>query len=298
MLSKIAAGDEVATTGGILGKVIEVGEQFLTLEIANGVNVKLQKIPGRAAAAQGHGQERMISYPRWKIVLVAVVLVIGILLALPNVFGEENALQLARDRAVVSRPIARASRSCSKSKGVMPSGAFLEQGRLTLRFASKQDQLKARDVISRGAAQRVHHRAVAGLARARVDAQPGLESAEARSGPARRRLSRVPGRCRGRGEAAARSSRAGLSRLAAQCPGPLSGRAGGLPGGRVRVLFRDADSLAKGKAAILADNRNLNLTETTVDGAPALAIAAHAAGDQGARRTTRSSRTSSSCAIA
>jgi preprotein translocase subunit YajC len=43
MLSKIAAGDEVATTGGILGKVTEVGDQFLTLEIANGVSVKLQK---------------------------------------------------------------------------------------------------------------------------------------------------------------------------------------------------------------------------------------------------------------
>jgi len=44
MLSKVAVGDEVATTGGILGKVIEVGEQFLTLEIASGVNVKLQKL--------------------------------------------------------------------------------------------------------------------------------------------------------------------------------------------------------------------------------------------------------------
>ncbi len=43
MLSKIAAGDEVATTGGVLGKIVEVGEQFLTLEIAAGVNVKLQK---------------------------------------------------------------------------------------------------------------------------------------------------------------------------------------------------------------------------------------------------------------
>ncbi len=43
MLSKIAAGDEVATTGGILGKVTEVGDQFLTLEIASGVSVKLQK---------------------------------------------------------------------------------------------------------------------------------------------------------------------------------------------------------------------------------------------------------------
>jgi preprotein translocase subunit YajC len=43
MLSKIVAGDEVATTGGILGKVVEVGDQFLTLEIASGVSVKLQK---------------------------------------------------------------------------------------------------------------------------------------------------------------------------------------------------------------------------------------------------------------
>jgi len=46
----------------------------------------------------------MISYPRWKIALVAVVLLIGIFLALPNLFGEENALQLARDRAVVTCP--------------------------------------------------------------------------------------------------------------------------------------------------------------------------------------------------
>jgi preprotein translocase subunit YajC len=43
MLSKISAGDEIATTGGILGKVTEVGEQFLSVEIASGVNIKLQK---------------------------------------------------------------------------------------------------------------------------------------------------------------------------------------------------------------------------------------------------------------
>jgi preprotein translocase subunit YajC len=43
MLSKVAAGDEIATTGGILGKVTEVGEQFLSVEIADGVTIKLQK---------------------------------------------------------------------------------------------------------------------------------------------------------------------------------------------------------------------------------------------------------------
>jgi preprotein translocase subunit YajC len=43
MLSKVAAGDEIATTGGILGKVTEVGDQFLSVEIADGVSIKLQK---------------------------------------------------------------------------------------------------------------------------------------------------------------------------------------------------------------------------------------------------------------
>ena len=43
MLSKVAAGDEVATSGGNIGTVTDVGDQFLTVQIADGVNIKLQK---------------------------------------------------------------------------------------------------------------------------------------------------------------------------------------------------------------------------------------------------------------
>ena len=43
MISALAKGDEVVTTGGLLGKVIEVGETFVTVEIADGVQVKVQK---------------------------------------------------------------------------------------------------------------------------------------------------------------------------------------------------------------------------------------------------------------
>jgi preprotein translocase subunit YajC len=43
LLSKLAAGDEVVTAGGILGKVSEVGDGYVTIEIADGVRVKLQK---------------------------------------------------------------------------------------------------------------------------------------------------------------------------------------------------------------------------------------------------------------
>ena len=43
LLSKLSSGDEVVTAGGILGKITEVGDAFVTVEIADGVKVKLQK---------------------------------------------------------------------------------------------------------------------------------------------------------------------------------------------------------------------------------------------------------------
>jgi len=43
MVQRLSTGDEIVTTGGLLGKVVDVGDNFLTLEIADGVKVKVQK---------------------------------------------------------------------------------------------------------------------------------------------------------------------------------------------------------------------------------------------------------------
>jgi preprotein translocase subunit YajC len=43
MLSALEVGSEIATSGGIIGKVSELSEQFLTVEIADGVHVKVQR---------------------------------------------------------------------------------------------------------------------------------------------------------------------------------------------------------------------------------------------------------------
>ena len=43
MIEALAKGDEVATAGGMLGKVTRLGEGYLTLEIAPGVEVQLQR---------------------------------------------------------------------------------------------------------------------------------------------------------------------------------------------------------------------------------------------------------------
>jgi preprotein translocase subunit YajC len=53
MLAKLAAGDEVVTAGGILGRVAEVGDTFVTIEIADGVRIKVQKFQVNALMPKG-----------------------------------------------------------------------------------------------------------------------------------------------------------------------------------------------------------------------------------------------------
>ena len=43
MVAALGTGDEVVIAGGILGRVTEISDQFLTVEIANGVQVKVQR---------------------------------------------------------------------------------------------------------------------------------------------------------------------------------------------------------------------------------------------------------------
>ena len=43
MVEALAKGDEVVTNGGLLGRIVKVGDSFLELELADGVTVKLQR---------------------------------------------------------------------------------------------------------------------------------------------------------------------------------------------------------------------------------------------------------------
>ncbi len=43
LVAALGVGDEVVTNGGILGKVTKVGESFVTVELADNVQIKLQK---------------------------------------------------------------------------------------------------------------------------------------------------------------------------------------------------------------------------------------------------------------
>ena len=43
MVEALGKGDDVATSGGILGRVVDLDEQFLFVEIAAGVKVQVQR---------------------------------------------------------------------------------------------------------------------------------------------------------------------------------------------------------------------------------------------------------------
>jgi len=43
MLEALQKGDEVVTSGGVIGRVVKVGESYVSLEVAEGINLNIQK---------------------------------------------------------------------------------------------------------------------------------------------------------------------------------------------------------------------------------------------------------------
>jgi preprotein translocase subunit YajC len=53
MVEGLAKGDEAVTSGGMLGRIKEVGENFVVMEIAKGVEVRVQKHYVQAVMPKG-----------------------------------------------------------------------------------------------------------------------------------------------------------------------------------------------------------------------------------------------------
>jgi len=43
LIENLGKGDEVVTTGGLLGRIIEIGDNFIVLEVAKETEIKVQK---------------------------------------------------------------------------------------------------------------------------------------------------------------------------------------------------------------------------------------------------------------
>ena len=91
----------------------------------------------------------MLEFARWKYILVAVVLLLGLVVSAPNFFGEDHAVQVARrDRAAIDAVALKSIEDTLTAAGGKYKRAYLDEGRAMLLFDETNDQLAARDTIN------------------------------------------------------------------------------------------------------------------------------------------------------
>ncbi len=88
-------------------------------------------------------------YPLWKYIMVVAVLLIGALYALPNLYGEDPAVQItgARGASVDLSTLDTVKSTLEKDKIPYQSIA-LENGTVLVRFKNTDDQIEARDLLN------------------------------------------------------------------------------------------------------------------------------------------------------
>ncbi|MDX1593053.1 MAG: protein translocase subunit SecD [Gammaproteobacteria bacterium] len=91
-------------------------------------------------------------YPLWKYLLIAAVVAVGLVYALPNLYGEDPAVQIsasARGVDVDGGTLAQVSGILERA-GIEPKSTRFEEGLLLVRFAETETQLQAAERIKQG----------------------------------------------------------------------------------------------------------------------------------------------------
>jgi preprotein translocase subunit YajC len=57
MVEALAKGDEVTTSGGLLGRITELGDNFAQIEVAENVNVKIRRTAVESVLPKGSLKE-------------------------------------------------------------------------------------------------------------------------------------------------------------------------------------------------------------------------------------------------
>jgi preprotein translocase subunit SecD len=97
----------------------------------------------------------MNQYPAWKYVLIAVIMVLGILYALPNLFGEDPALQVTSTRGFpIGENLENTIEAALADQQIEFKDRELSGNRLLYRFKSADVQLTAADVLKKALGDR------------------------------------------------------------------------------------------------------------------------------------------------
>jgi len=93
----------------------------------------------------------MNHYPAWKNLLVAAVVALGVLIALPNLFGKAPSVQVSRDDSAALDEAAMSQvQSLLDSASVSNTESYVEDGKLLIRFEDVQEQLRTSQLLREG----------------------------------------------------------------------------------------------------------------------------------------------------
>ncbi|MES9846987.1 MAG: protein translocase subunit SecD [Candidatus Thiodiazotropha sp.] len=91
----------------------------------------------------------MNQYPLWKNLMVLLVVLLGGLFALPNLFDQDPSMEISAQRdAVIDQTTESRVQQALDKVGITAKGMAQKNGKLLVRFLSSEDQLKAMDRIA------------------------------------------------------------------------------------------------------------------------------------------------------
>ena len=175
MIDALAKGDEVVIAGGVLGRVCQArrllrprrgGQRRRSAGAASGRDpgpaqghasskplssaaaARAKRVPWLAAICIGATMNR---YPWWKYAILGLALLVGLLYAVPNLYGEAPAVQVSSGKATLKLDASMADTglaSCLPRPSSQPDFVQFEGNSVKARFSDTDAQKRAKDALS------------------------------------------------------------------------------------------------------------------------------------------------------
>ena len=88
------------------------------------------------------------TYPKWKYFMLVVLLVIGTIFALPNIYPPDPAIQITQENgSLIEASLFKDLQQTLTDKGISLKSSKVEDGKSLIRFNNKDDQFKASDEL-------------------------------------------------------------------------------------------------------------------------------------------------------
>jgi len=214
----------------------------------------------------------MNKYPLWKYLIILAVVIPGFLYALPNLFGEDPALQISATRtAAIDESTAQQIKSALTDSKISYYGLERQESGIQLRFKDTDDQLKAKEVVEKELGEK--YTVALNLVPATpawmesYNARPMYLGLDLRGGVHFLMEVDIDGAISNTEKRLVSDLRSGMRENKIRYLSVTSSKTGG-----IQVVFPDQERLAQGLITVEDDFTSLSAKEGKRDGKPALIL--------------------------